>query len=73
MDTVASMRAFVAAANRRPLSHSLAGLGRPDRNRSDAFIRAAVLLKLGDVVGTISTWPWNDVAGKFSMRAGRPD
>jgi hypothetical protein len=44
----------------------LAGLGRPDRNRSDAFIWAAVLLKLGDVVGTISTWLWNDVVRKFS-------
>jgi hypothetical protein len=43
MDTIASMRAFVAAANRRPLSHSLAGLGRPDRNRSNAFIWAAFL------------------------------
>jgi hypothetical protein len=66
MDTVASTRAFVAVANRRPLSHSLAGLGRPDRNRSDAFIWAAVLLKLGGVVGAISTWLWNDVVGKFS-------
>jgi hypothetical protein len=44
----------------------LAGLGRPDRNRSGAFIWAAVLLKLGEVVGTISTWLWNDVVGKFS-------
>jgi hypothetical protein len=60
------MRAFVAAANRRPLSHSLAGLGRPDRNRSDAFIWAAVLVKFGGVVGAISTWLWNDVVGKFS-------
>ena len=66
MDTIASMCAFVAAANCWPLSHSLAGLGRPDRNRSDAFIWVAVLLKLGDGVGTTSTWLWNDVVGKFS-------
>jgi hypothetical protein len=30
------------------------------------FIWAAVLVNLGNVVGTISTWLWNDVVGKFS-------
>jgi len=47
-------------------------LGMPYRafqlaNFSSAFVWAAVLLKLGDVGATISTWLWNDVVGKFWM------
>jgi membrane protein DedA with SNARE-associated domain len=34
-------------------------------NFSSALVWAAVLLKLGDVGATISTWLWNDVLGKF--------
>jgi membrane protein DedA with SNARE-associated domain len=45
-------------------------LGMPYRafqlaNFSSVFVRVAVLLKLGDVGATISTWLWNDVVGKF--------
>jgi membrane protein DedA with SNARE-associated domain len=45
-------------------------LGMPYRafqlaNFSSAFVWVAVLLKLGDVGATISTWLWNDVVGKF--------
>lgn len=36
-------------------------------NFSSAFVWAAVLLKLGDVGATISTWLWNEVSGKFWM------
>jgi membrane protein DedA with SNARE-associated domain len=34
-------------------------------NFSSAFVWAAVLLTLGDVGSTISTWLWNNVLGKF--------
>ena len=36
-------------------------------NFGSAFVWSAVLLKLGDIVATISTWLWNDVLSKFWM------
>jgi membrane protein DedA with SNARE-associated domain len=46
-------------------------LGMPYRtfqlaNFSSAFVWVAGFLELGDVGATISSWLWNDVAGRFS-------